>query len=68
MGSEMLRAVGAAMARHEERVEEAERIATYAPYYEGHRTNVDAKIIALTWMVGINIVITLVVLWHLLTH
>lgn len=68
MGSEMQRTVDAATARHQAHVEEAERMAAYAPFDEGRRTNIDARITALTWLVGINIVITLGVLWRLLMH
>jgi hypothetical protein len=64
-GPEMLRTIDAATARHQAHVEEAEKMAAG---YGNRRDNIETRITALTWMVGINIIITLGVLWRVLAH
>ena len=65
-GSEILRAVDAATVRHQAHIEEAERLGP--ALYEDRPTNIDRKLVILTWLVAINIIVTLGVLWRLLAH
>jgi hypothetical protein len=62
-GSEMLRTVDVATARHQAHIEEAEKLAAD---YENRSANIETRLRVLTWMVGINTIISLGVLWRLL--